>query len=77
MPHIGRLDGMWYALGYSGHGLALGTYLGQEVGGLISGDLARSPFAEVAHPTRWYYRQRPWFLPLAARWYRLLDRLGR
>lgn len=77
LPHIGRIDGMWYALGYSGHGLALGTYLGQEVAGLISGDLPRSPFAEVAHPTRWYYRRRPWFLPAAARWYRLLDRLGR
>jgi len=77
LPHIGRIDGMWYALGYSGHGLALGTYLGREVGGLMTGELARSPFAEIAHPTRWYYRQRPWFLPAAARWYRLLDRLGR
>ncbi len=77
LPHIGRVDGMWYALGYSGHGLALGTYLGHEVGGLIAGDLQRSPFAEVNHPTRWYYRQRPWFLPAAARLYRVLDRLGR
>ena len=77
LPHIGRVDGMWYALGYSGHGLALGTYLGHEVGGLIAGDLQRSPFAEVKHPTRWYYRQRPWFLPAAARLYRVLDRLGR
>ena len=77
LPHIGRVDGMWYALGYSGHGLALGTHLGHEVAGLMSGDLARSPFAEIAHPTRWYYRQRPWFLPAAAGWYRVLDRLGR
>ena len=77
LPHIGRLDGLWYALGYSGHGLALGTYLGHEVGGLIAGKADRSPFAEVPHPTRWYYRRRPWFLPAAARWYRLLDRLGR
>jgi len=77
LPHIGRLDGRWYALGYTGHGLALGTYLGDEVGGLITGEVERSPFAEIPHPTRWYYRQRPWFLPLAARGFRLLDRLGR
>lgn len=77
LPHIGRIDGMWYALGYSGHGLALGTYLGSEVGGLMAGEVERSPFAEVAHPTRWYYRGRPWFLPAAARLYRVLDRLGR
>jgi glycine/D-amino acid oxidase-like deaminating enzyme len=77
LPHIGRIDGMWYALGYSGHGLALGTYLGHEVGGLITGEVERSAFAEVAHPTRWYYRQRPWFVPAAARLYRVLDHLGR
>jgi glycine/D-amino acid oxidase-like deaminating enzyme len=77
LPHIGRVDGMWYALGYSGHGLALGTYLGSEVGGLICGERERSPFAEIAHPTRWWYRRRPWFLPAASRLYRVLDRLGR
>ncbi|MBN2113395.1 MAG: FAD-binding oxidoreductase [Acidimicrobiia bacterium] len=77
LPHIGRLDGKWYALGYTGHGLALGTHLGHEVGGLITGEVERSPFAEIPHPTRWYYRKRPWFLPLAARGFRLLDRLGR
>ena len=76
LPHIGRVDGMWYALGYSGHGLALGTYLGHEVGGLIAGDLQRSPFAEVNHPTRWYYRQRPWFLPAIGEIFRLQDRLA-
>lgn len=77
LPHIGRLEGMWYALGYSGHGLALGTYLGNEVGGMMAGELDRSPFAEVGHPTRWYYRRRAWFLPGAAVLYRTLDRLGR
>jgi glycine/D-amino acid oxidase-like deaminating enzyme len=77
LPHIGRIGGMWYALGYSGHGLALGTYVGNEAAGLISGQQERSPFAEIPHPTHWFYRRRPWFLPLAARWYRLLDRLGR
>lgn len=76
MPHIGELDGVWYALGYSGHGVALATHLGEEVAGLMSGSLARSPFAELPHPTRWYYRRRAWFLPLAAMWYRLRDRSG-
>ncbi len=77
MPHIGRLGGMWYALGYSGHGVGIGTYLGNEVAGLMSGELERSPFADISHPTRWYYRRRPWFLPIAAWWYRLLDAIGR
>jgi glycine/D-amino acid oxidase-like deaminating enzyme len=76
MPHIGNLDGVWYALGYGGHGVGIGTYLGQEVARLITGELDSSPFAEISHPGRWYFRGNPWFYPLAARWYRLLDRFG-
>jgi glycine/D-amino acid oxidase-like deaminating enzyme len=77
LPHIGRRDGVWYAMGYGGHGVALGTYLGTEVGAMIAGELASSPFADIPHPTRWYYRSRPWFLPFAAMGYRVLDRVGR
>lgn len=77
MPHIGQIEGMWYALGYGGHGLGLGSYVGAEVGRLISGQIDRSPFAEISHPTRPYYRQKAWFLPAAAPWYRFLDRLGK
>ncbi len=76
LPHIGRIDGIYYALGYSGHGVSIATYLGHEVAQLIAGRLARSPFAEIPHPTRFYYRQKPWFLPLAAAYYRVLDRIS-
>jgi glycine/D-amino acid oxidase-like deaminating enzyme len=76
MPHIGQIDGVWYALGYGGHGVGAGTYLGQEVGKLLTGEITSSPFAEIPHPTRWFYRGTPWFYPLAARWYRLLDHFG-
>ena len=76
MPHIGRVDGVWYANGYSGHGLSIATYLGTELGLLISGEKDRSPFEEIPHQTMFFYRNRPWFLPFAARYYRLLDWLG-
>jgi glycine/D-amino acid oxidase-like deaminating enzyme len=68
---------VWYALGYGGHGVALSTHLGDEVAGRITGETEASPFETVPHPTRWYYRRHPWFLPVAAAWYGLLDRLGR
>lgn len=77
MPHIGQIDGAWYALGYGGHGVGIGTYVGSEAGRLIAGTQDRSPFAEIPHPTRPYYREKTWFLPLAARWYRFLDTIGR
>lgn len=77
MPHLGRIDGVWYALGYGGHGVAAATYLGSEAAGRIAGELARSPFEEIGHPGRWYYRGNAWFLPFASALYRGLDVAGR
>jgi len=36
MPHAGQLDGMYYAVGYAGHGVAMATYQGQKVAELIA-----------------------------------------
>ena len=77
LPHIGRFDGVWHALGYGGHGMGIGTYLGHEAAGLMTGEIGRSPFAEIPFPTRWFYRKRAWFLRPAAMLYRFLDRIGR
>lgn len=76
MPHIGHIGGIHYALGYCGHGVAIATYLGTEVAELMLGRRPRSPFAEITHPVSFFYRQRPWFLPLAAAYFRLLDRFA-
>ena len=35
LPHIGRKDGIYYALGYCGHGVALATYLGEKLAEII------------------------------------------
>ena len=76
LPHIGRVEGIYYTFGYSGHGVTIATYLGKEAAELIAGRISRSPFAEIPHPTYFFYRQKPWFLPLAAAYYRLLDRIS-
>ena len=73
MPHIGRIDGLHYALGYCGHGVSIATYVGAEAGKLLAGEQESSPFAEIFHPTRFFYRRSPWFLPFAAWYYRFLD----
>jgi len=31
MPHAGEIDGVFYAIGYAGHGVAMATYLGKTV----------------------------------------------
>ena len=73
MPHVGRVRGVHYVFGYGGHGLSLATYLGAEMGKLLTGEISASPFAEVPHQTMFFYRNDPWFLPFAAWYYRFLD----
>jgi glycine/D-amino acid oxidase-like deaminating enzyme len=73
MPHIGRIDGLHYALGYCGHGVSIASYVGTEAGMLLAGHKTSSPFAEISHPTHFFYRRSTWFLPLAAWYYRFLD----
>ena len=73
MPHIGQINGIHYALGYGGHGLSIATYLGTELGLLMTGQKDRSPYEEISHQTMFFYKKNPWFLPFAARYYRFLD----
>ena len=73
MPHIGEVNGIHYTFGYGGHGLSIATYLGTEIGLLLSGQKKRSPFQEISHQTMFFYRKDPWFLPFAAKYYQFLD----
>jgi glycine/D-amino acid oxidase-like deaminating enzyme len=76
MPHVGEIEGMGFALGYAGHGVALGTYLGQTAAeAMIDGRLADHPFNAASFPGAPFglYNGWPWFLPFAGLWYRILD----
>ena len=77
VPHMGQVDGAWYALGYAGHGVGLSTLMGHELAGMLLGEEPPSVFTKVPHPTRFYYRGNPWFLTPASILYRTLDRLNR
>jgi glycine/D-amino acid oxidase-like deaminating enzyme len=75
MPHAGRLDGVHYALGYGGHGVAMATWLGTRMGDALAGagEIPRltAPFRAVP-----LYGGTPWFLPLVGGYYRVRDALG-
>jgi glycine/D-amino acid oxidase-like deaminating enzyme len=77
LPHLGRHDnGMHYAMGFCGHGVAMGSYLGSRIGAMIASDEAPAPpFARIPFETRFFYRGKPWFLPFVGWWYRVLDAL--
>ncbi len=75
MPHAGRIDGMYYAVGYAGHGVAMATYLGAKIAEQISGGTEENPYAKVPFPGAplGLYNGRPWFLPFAGAYYKILD----
>ena len=78
MPHAGQLDGMYYAVGYAGHGVAMATYQGQKMAELIAGDKPENPFVGIPFPGAplGLYNGKPWFLPFAGAWYKFLDWVG-
>jgi glycine/D-amino acid oxidase-like deaminating enzyme len=76
MTHAGEMDGMFYALGYAGHGVAMGTYLGKTVAeAMLDGTIKEHPFAAFPFPGAPFglYNGTPWFLPLVGAWHKLLD----
>jgi len=75
LPHAGQLDGMYFSVGYAGHGVAMSTYLGTKMAELISGGADQNPFAGIPFPGAplGLYNGKPWFLPLAGAWYKFLD----
>ncbi len=75
MPHAGQIDGIYYAVGYAGHGVAMATYQGQKIAELISGDKPENPFVGIPFPGAplGLYNGKPWFLPFAGMWYKFLD----
>jgi glycine/D-amino acid oxidase-like deaminating enzyme len=75
MPHAGQIDGMYYAVGYAGHGVAMATYQGQKMAELMSGDKPDNPFVGIPFPGAplGLYNGQPWFLPFAGLWYKFLD----
>jgi glycine/D-amino acid oxidase-like deaminating enzyme len=74
LPHIGRMDGITYAAGYCGTGVAMSTYFGKLAADWIASEELPGCW-QRAFPTMPFYRERPWFLPAAGWYYGMLDRL--
>ena len=76
MTHTGEMDGIYYSLGYAGHGVAMATHMGKTVAeAMFKGTIKEHPFASFDFPSAplGLYNGFPWFLPLAGAWHRILD----
>ena len=75
MPHAGKIDGMYFAAGFAGHGVAAATWFGAKLAARICGDPSSIPFDGIKFPAApiGLRSGHTWALPLAGAWYRLLD----
>jgi glycine/D-amino acid oxidase-like deaminating enzyme len=73
LPHAGCLDGVWFANGYSGHGVANGSYLGYEMGQIIAGKRKESLVMQLDYPRYFFASLDKLFIPPVSLWFRFLD----
>jgi glycine/D-amino acid oxidase-like deaminating enzyme len=76
MTHVGESDGLYYSLGYAGHGVAMASHLGKTVAeAMLAGNIKDHPFAQFKFPGAPFglYTGSPWFLPFAGAWHKILD----
>jgi glycine/D-amino acid oxidase-like deaminating enzyme len=76
MVHAGQRDGVYYSMGYAGHGVQMATYMGRQMAEYMSG-------VPEANIWRGFEFRRipghfgpPWFLPVAGAYYKFKDRVS-
>ncbi|MDE2383249.1 MAG: FAD-binding oxidoreductase [Alphaproteobacteria bacterium] len=78
MPHMGKLDGLHYALACNGSGVAMMSYLGHQTARKILGrSNSICAFDRPEFPTNPLYSGSTWFLPLLGAYFRSRDWLDR
>jgi glycine/D-amino acid oxidase-like deaminating enzyme len=74
VPHMGTYQGIHYAMGCNGNGVAIASYLGHQTALKILGRQNRpSVFDGRPFPGRPFYTGVPWMVPLASAAYHLRD----
>ncbi len=75
LPRAGEYKGMFYSLGYSGHGVQMSVHMGEVMAEVMDGHPECNPWRGLDWPAIPGYFGKPWFLPLVGAYYRLQDKL--
>jgi glycine/D-amino acid oxidase-like deaminating enzyme len=73
LPRAGERDGLYYSMGYSGHGVQIAVRMGEVMAHMLGGRPVDSPWVGLDWPAVPGHFGKPWFLPLVGAWYRLKD----
>lgn len=77
--HMGKLDGLYYALGCNGSGVANMTYLGTQVARKIANieDYECIYDDGIFPDSRFYNGRQRWFIPMIGKYFQLRDWLDK
>ena len=75
MPHAGKIEDMYFAVGFAGHGVAAATWFGKKLAGILCGEPSDIPFDGIRFPNApiGLRSGNTWALPLSGAYYKLLD----
>ncbi len=75
LPRAGEKNGLYYAMGYSGHGAQMAVHMGDIMAQVMGGNAEANPWRDLSWPAVPGHFGKPWFLPLVGMYYKMLDRL--
>jgi glycine/D-amino acid oxidase-like deaminating enzyme len=73
MVHAGQQDGLFYSMGYSGHGVQMATHMGKQMAECMNGALDANPWRDLSFKRIPGHFGPPWFLPFAGGFYKFKD----
>jgi glycine/D-amino acid oxidase-like deaminating enzyme len=76
LPRAGERDGIYYSMGYSGHGTQMSTLMGSIMAEVMDGRAELNPWKDFTWPAIPGHFGKPWFLPLVGAYYKLKDRMA-
>jgi glycine/D-amino acid oxidase-like deaminating enzyme len=76
LVHAGEHDGVYYAMGYSGHGVQMATYMGHQMAEYMSGVPEANIWRDFEFRRIPGHFGPPWFLPFAGAYYKFKDRVS-
>jgi glycine/D-amino acid oxidase-like deaminating enzyme len=73
LVHAGEHDGLFYSVGYSGHGVQMATYMGKQMAEVMNGVEEANPWRDIGFKRIPGHFGPPWFLPFAGAYYKFQD----
>ena len=76
LPHAGEKDGLFYSMGYSGHGTQMSVHMGECMARVMAGDAAANPWRDNPWPAIPGHFGPPWFLPAVGLYFRIKNKFA-